>query len=66
MELIDSYLHCGLSKYLPVEDVEATMDAAGVSRAVMVQHLGEYDNGYIAGLVEARPDRFAEIGRAHV
>lgn len=61
MEIIDSYLHCGLSKYRPVEDVEATMVAAGVSRAVMVQHLGEYDNGYIGGLVEARPDRFAGV-----
>lgn len=61
MEIIDSYLHCGLSKYLPVADVEATITAAGVSRAVMVQHLGEYDNSYIGRIVAEQPHRFAGV-----
>ena len=45
--IIDSYTHCGISKYLPIEDVSATMDRAGVHRAVLAQHLGEFDNSYI-------------------
>ncbi len=61
MDVIDAYLHSGLSKYLPIEDVESTIAAAGVSRAVVVQHLGEYDNGYIRGIVERQPDRFAGV-----
>ncbi len=61
MDSTDSYLHCGLSKYRPVEDVKRTIEAAGVSRAVLVQHLGEYDNTYIAGIVEREPDRFAGV-----
>jgi L-fuconolactonase len=61
MDITDAYLHSGLSKYLPIEDVDRTIAAAGVSRAVVVQHLGEYDNGYIRGIVERQPDRFAGV-----
>ncbi|MFP4431818.1 MAG: amidohydrolase family protein [Spirochaetaceae bacterium] len=61
MDITDAYLHAGLSKYLPIEDVERTTAAAGVSRAVVVQHLGEYDNGYIRGIVERQPERFAGV-----
>ena len=59
--IIDSYTHCGISKYLPVEDVSATMDRAGVHRAVLAQHLGEFDNSYIQGVVAANPDRYAGV-----
>lgn len=61
MEIVDSYLHCGLTKYRPIEDVETTISAAGVSRAVIVQHLGEYDNSYIRRIVEKQPSRFAGV-----
>lgn len=61
MDITDAYLHSGLSKYLPIEDVDRTIGAAGVSRAVIVQHLGEYDNSYIRGIVEREPDQFAGI-----
>ena len=61
MEIIDNYTHCGLSKYRPIEDVEAVMKCAGVSRAVLAQHLGEYDNSYIEGIVRDDPDRFAGV-----
>ena len=61
MDIIDSYLHCGLTKYRPIEDVETTIAAAGVSRAVIVQHLGEYDNSYIRRIVEGQPSRFAGV-----
>lgn len=58
---VDAYTHCGISKYLPVEDVSATMDHAGVDRAVLAQHLGEYDNSYIRDVVTANPNRYAGV-----
>lgn len=61
MYIVDAYLHSGLNKYLPIEEVERTISAAGVSRAVIVQHLGEYDNSYIQKIVERNPDRFAGV-----
>jgi L-fuconolactonase len=60
--VIDSYCHCGISKYLPVEDVVAMMGATGVERAVLAQHLGEFDNGYLAAVVRDRPGLFTAVG----
>ena len=60
--MIDAYCHCGVSKYLPVEDVRAAMDLAGVDRTVLVQHIGEYDNRYIAEAAASHPGRFAAVG----
>lgn len=59
--LIDGYTHCGLSKYRPIEDVRAVMRAAGVGRAVLCQHLGEYDNTYLARVVADDPATFAAV-----
>ena len=59
--MIDAYTHCGLSKYLPAEDVLATMEKAGINNAVLCQHLGEYDNQYLARVVELYPEKFAAI-----
>jgi L-fuconolactonase len=61
MEIVDAYSHCGLSKYEPIEKVRATMAAAGVARAVLVQHLGEFDNSYIGSVVESDHDHFAGV-----
>jgi len=61
MELVDAYAHCGLSKYEPIERVRATMAAAGVSRAVLVQHLGEFDNSYIGSVAAGDPEHFAGV-----
>ncbi len=61
LELTDAYAHCGLSKWRPLEDVDRVMDRFGVPRAVLVQHLGEFDNAYIEQVVAARPDRFAGV-----
>jgi L-fuconolactonase len=60
--MIDAYCHCGVSKYLPVEDVLAAMDHAAVERTVLVQHIGEHDNSYIAEVSESHPGRFAAVG----
>ncbi|MEX1126239.1 MAG: amidohydrolase family protein [Acidimicrobiia bacterium] len=59
--MIDAYAHCGLSKYEPVESVLATMQTSGVARAVLVQHLGEYDNGYLEKVVALHPGRFTAV-----
>jgi L-fuconolactonase len=58
---VDAYAHCGREKYLPVESLEAVMDAADVSCAVLCQHLGQFDNSYIAAQLERRPERFAGV-----
>ncbi len=59
--MIDGYSHCGLSKYRPVEDVLAVMQSAGVDRAVLCQHLGEYNNAYLAQVVASNPATFAAV-----
>lgn len=61
MQITDAYSHCGLSKWRPIEDVDRVMDRFDVPRAVLVQHLGEFDNTYIEQIVAARPGRFAGV-----
>src|SRR5580693_5108485 len=61
MDVVDAYAHCGLSKYEPIEKVRAVMAAGGVSRAVLVQHLGEFDNSYIGSVVASEPEHFAGV-----
>jgi L-fuconolactonase len=61
MEVIDGYAHCGLFKYEPLERVVEVMAAAGVGRAVLVQHLGEFDNSYLGEVAAAEPERFAAV-----
>ena len=60
-EFVDAYAHCGVSKYKPLADVEAAMQRAGVDRAVLVQHLGEFDNSYLQRVVEENPQKFAAV-----
>lgn len=61
MQIVDAYAHCGLSKYEPLERVQQVMAAAGVQRAVLAQHLGEFDNTYIARAVENDPEHLAGV-----
>lgn len=60
-EFVDAYAHCGISKYKPLADVEAAMRLAHVDRAVLVQHLGEFDNGYIQRVVDQNPQKFSGV-----
>jgi predicted TIM-barrel fold metal-dependent hydrolase len=60
--VIDAYCHCGISKYLPVEDVLAMMEHVGIERAVLAQHLGEFDNEYLASVVRRHPELFTAVG----
>ena len=59
--VIDGYCHCGLNKYRPLHDVKDVLDRFDVSRAVLVQHIGEYDNSYIESAVREDPGRFAGV-----
>lgn len=61
MIVVDGYCHCGLTKYEPVERVDEVMAATGVRRAVLVQHLGEFDNSYLGRVAAANPGRFATV-----
>ena len=61
MEIIDAYVHSGMHKFQPIEAVADVMESAGVLRAVIVQHLGEFDNSYIGGIVKAHPEKFAGV-----
>ena len=61
MRITDGYTHCGLSKYEPIEKVRAVMASALVERAVLVQHLGEFDNSYIETTVAADPEHLAGV-----
>ena len=61
MKLVDGYAHCALRKYKPIENVKAVMQTAGVHRAVLVQHLGEYDNTYIGQIAAAEPEHFTGV-----
>lgn len=60
--IIDAYTHCGLEKFRPLPDVAAAMATGGVTRAVLAQHLGQYDNTYIRTCVADDPDRYAGVG----
>ena len=57
--VIDAYAHCGLRKYRPIEDVRRMRERLGIERTVLVQHLGEFDNSYIEGIVAEGPGHFA-------
>jgi predicted TIM-barrel fold metal-dependent hydrolase len=60
--LTDGYCHCGISKYKPIEDVVAVHRELGVERAVLVQHLGEFDNEYLRNAVRAHAERMVAVG----
>ena len=62
MKIVDAYVHCGLRKYYPVERVLQVMDLAAVTRAVLVQHLGEFDNSYIGNSVANDRRHLAGVG----
>ncbi len=59
--LTDAYGHCGLRKFRPLADVKRVTDLHGVARANLVQHMGEFDNHYLAGIVRDEPERFSAV-----
>ena len=59
--IIDSYTHCGLDKFQPLPEVQAMMRSVGISKAVLAQHLGQYDNSYIESCVRSSPETLAGV-----
>lgn len=53
--IVDAYTHCGQEKFRPLEEVREMMLAAEISKAVLAQHLGQYDNSYIDSCVRSDP-----------
>jgi predicted TIM-barrel fold metal-dependent hydrolase len=58
---IDTHFHTGLRKYGPIEDHLALMSDNSISNAVLVQHLGEFDNDYLFDVANRYPNRFAVV-----
>jgi L-fuconolactonase len=59
--IVDSHAHVSPIWYEPVESLLAQMDRAGVSQAVLVQLLGQYDNDYLIDCRRRHPGRFAVV-----
>lgn len=64
--ILDAHVHVGLDKYRPIDEFETDAAHCGVDRAILVQHLGQYDNSYLAACVRRAPDRYAGIAMVDV
>lgn len=62
MTIVDSHVHTGITKYVPVEVLVAQMDEAGIDKAVLVQYGGQFDNTYEQGACKRYPGKFAPWG----
>ena len=47
MLIIDTHCHAGKNWFEPIEVLEFQMDRNGVDKALLVQHGGTFDNGYL-------------------
>ncbi|HEV8636191.1 MAG TPA: amidohydrolase family protein [Chloroflexota bacterium] len=61
MPIVDSHCHTSDCWYEPVESLLFQMDANGVEKAILIQMMGQYDNGYQAACVRRYPDRLASV-----
>jgi L-fuconolactonase len=61
MVIVDTHIHVGNNWYEPIETVLYHMDKNGVSKVVLVQSGGNYDNRYELECVHRYPDRFAAV-----
>ena len=64
--LIDTHCHAGLEKYEPIESMVDQMFRNRVTGAVLVQHLGQYDNRYLVDCAQRFPGRFAIVALVEV
>ncbi len=58
MLIIDTHCHAGNNWFEPIEVLEFQMDRNGVDQAVLIQHGGTYDNGYLLDEASKRGNRF--------
>ena len=61
MLIVDTQVHTGIYKYEPVEALLFQMERNGVSKAVLIQHRGQTDNGYHLECVRRYPDRLVSV-----
>lgn len=59
--IIDAYTHCGVDKFQPLPDVQVMMRTVGIAKAVLAQHLGQFDNSYIESCVRSSPDTLVGV-----
>ncbi len=59
MTIVDTHCHIGLSKYEPVESLLFHMQRSGVSKAVLIQYMGNTDNTYLLEAMSNHPGRFS-------
>ena len=59
--IVDSHCHASPQWYEPVETLLFQMDRCGVAQAVLVQLLGQFDNGYQAECCRRYPGRFVSV-----
>jgi L-fuconolactonase len=57
--VVDTHVHAGTTKYEPVESLLDQMARHRIDHAVLVQHMGMFDNDYLIACAEAHPGRFA-------
>ena len=59
--IIDTHCHAGLNWFEPIELLEYQMNLNNVSKAILIQHGGNYDNTYIIECAERKPDIFSVV-----
>ena len=59
--IIDTHCHAGENWFEPVELLLHQMELNGVSKAVLVQHGGFYDNNYLLDAAAKHPGRFSIV-----
>ena len=59
MIIVDTHCHTGLHKYEPIASLLFHMEQSGVDKAVLIQHMGHFDNGYHVECLQKHPHRLA-------
>ena len=66
MLIVDTHCHAGENWYEPIELLLYQMDANDVSKAVLVQHTGSFDNTYLLDCARRFPGRFRVVAMVDV
>jgi L-fuconolactonase len=61
MLIVDAHCHASPYWYEPLDSLLHHMDRNGVTRAVLIQYLGQYSNEYQFECVRRHPGRFASV-----
>ena len=59
--VIDAHIHLGPPKYATIEQFTATARAERIAGALLVQHMGNTDNSYLADVRSTEPERFVAL-----